>query len=1010
MFWKKLRVICACLLILSILVFSNGFSFAAYANYSITNVSFENLSGSSLADWGTGGSATFSSDTTVKFDGKRSAKIVCSDTSKNYVIQKWGITVSADQLYQAGLYTRTDLTSGSPKLSLYFYNSLGTLIKTVAFSGGGGRHSWEYMGGLVKVPSNAVSMGYSIEVGSCAGSLWFDAAELIQSSQKMTNSDFETWSSGVPQGWTGANGSGSNAVLSQCTNLFYNGSNCAKIVCGSPNGDSYYLHQWYIPVLQGDAYEFNVYYLKAYGWSGGTPQLKVYFYDSSYTYIGQSVSFNASGPVETWNYLGGKTLVPNNAAYATIELTTNAGKGTIYWDTASMGRIIHPPVNLGVVNRSAGIFGAAHIGNGKFLAGAFSSALDGCGQAAVVDDKTGQVSTTADLPGSSGCWSMITGLDGKIYIGTFTTNAGSGQSAAIYRMDPQNLSQAPVLVATVSGEMYSYSLSKGYKGGKQGIYFGTYGHGKLMFLSTDSSNYGTLTDIGTVDSTQKSDGSLKYPYVRSVVVAPNNLVYCGLGDSAGLKVYNPSNGTFTNVLPSTYSTWTWVYDMQLMNGKVYAQVSSATQTKTLIFDPANLGGQPVEAAAVMGCAVAYDSLQPNKYYVLSSAGIIDYNTTTNTYTKIGDVSESQWIIAMTYGELNKTGYPGKSLIGITSENKIWHYSPTTQQQEFIDFKINGYGMGVMSVQALGSKVYVGTGQLNLLSYYDTVTNNMVELGKPVNNGGEIYSMGVYNNKLYMGSYTEAILSVYDPSQAWNPGTTAGSNPRKIGKLDSSQYRPYCCAVGENNKIYFGSQANYGLYGGALSVLDPATDSISMLYRLPTDVDEAISALSYIPGQSKLIGGTIRVNSNQTVTGRVFIWDIPTNSITWLTSYPVRGAVTSIRVLSNGDAYIASKSGYVDVYNLASGWKANLQLNDNGNYSVEALAIGKDNHIYAAGKTIFARINSKTLTSETLFNEGTGPEDIWYNPISVDSNGNIYFANGCTLRVFHPLDAPAMNDF
>ena len=53
-------------------------------------------------------------------------------------------------------------------------------------------------------------------------------------------------------------------------------------------------------------------------------------------------------------------------------------------------------------------------------------------------------------------------------------------------------------------------------------------------------------------------------------------------------------------------------------------------------------------------------------------------------------------------------------------------------------------------------------------------------------GRELYHVPRPPDKLYVGSYGGSNIGVYDPSQPWNPGSEADSNPRNWGQLGQNQ--------------------------------------------------------------------------------------------------------------------------------------------------------------------------------------------------------------------------------
>ena len=95
-----------------------------------------------------------------------------------------------------------------------------------------------------------------------------------------------------------------------------------------------------------------------------------------------------------------------------------------------------------------------------------------------------------------------------------------------------------------------------------------------------------------------------------------------------------------------------------------------------------------------------------------------------------------------------------------------------------------------------------------------------------NRGGEVYGMVFYKGKLYTSAYVGGEHSVYDPSLPWNAFDNV--NPRMFADLYPKLVRPEGRSVmGPDGCIWTGWSAGYGIYGGALSRVQP--DSLKMDY-------------------------------------------------------------------------------------------------------------------------------------------------------------------------------------
>ena len=82
------------------------------------------------------------------------------------------------------------------------------------------------------------------------------------------------------------------------------------------------------------------------------------------------------------------------------------------------------------------------------------------------------------------------------------------------------------------------------------------------------------------------------------------------------------------------------------------------------------------------------------------------------------------------------------------------------------------------------------------------TQSLTNLGKAAYASGEIYSMGSLDGKLYLCSYPEARLSVYDPKRPLRFGDKEDSNPRDLGPMGEEQYRPRAMIAGPHGKSLY----------------------------------------------------------------------------------------------------------------------------------------------------------------------------------------------------------------
>jgi hypothetical protein len=135
-------------------------------------------------------------------------------------------------------------------------------------------------------------------------------------------------------------------------------------------------------------------------------------------------------------------------------------------------------------------------------------------------------------------------------------------------------------------------------------------------------------------------------------------------------------------------------------------------------------------------------------------------------------------------------------------------------------------------------------------------------------------MGHLGGKLYIASYPAARISIYDPSKPYRFGEDTDANPRDIGRLDDVGYRPRAMLCGPAGRIWVGSIPDYGMWGGTLASLDPATLAIKSHRHLVQDCSPV--ALEWLPEPKQIaVGMSIHGGSGTTpraTRAPIVFWD------------------------------------------------------------------------------------------------------------------------------------------
>jgi hypothetical protein len=192
-----------------------------------------------------------------------------------------------------------------------------------------------------------------------------------------------------------------------------------------------------------------------------------------------------------------------------------------------------------------------------------------------------------------------------------------------------------------------------------------------------------------------------------------------------------------------------------------------------------------------------------------------------------------------------------------------------------------------------------------LFVYDPQAQSLKNLGKASIATGEIYSMDSLDDKLYLCSYPEARLSVYDPQKPLRFGDKEDSNPRDLGPIGNEQYRPRTMIAGPHGRVYIGSYPDYGLLGGAISVYDPKKNE-KRVYRHIVQ-NQSIASLAYIEKFDLIAGGSsIRGGTGTHAIekeAKLILWDPKEErKIFEIVPVPEAKAILSLAVTVDGMLY------------------------------------------------------------------------------------------------------------
>jgi hypothetical protein len=254
----------------------------------------------------------------------------------------------------------------------------------------------------------------------------------------------------------------------------------------------------------------------------------------------------------------------------------------------------------------------------------------------------------------------------------------------------------------------------------------------------------------------------------------------------------------------------------------------------------------------------------------------------------------------------QSGLPDGRTFSLIDGNLLQIENPLTKEKKEIPLQYEAAGAYIFVVgTGPDGKVYGSSMAPLRLFVCDPQSESLANLGRASIANGEVYSMGVLDGKLYLCSYPEARLSVYDPNKPFRFGEIENSNPKDLGSMGGELYRPRAMVAGPHGNVYIGGYPDYGLLGGAIAVYDPKKNE-KRVYRNIIQ-NQSIASLAYIDKLDLIAaGGSIWGGTGTRAVekeAKLILWT-PKEEKKTFEIVPVPGAKTvlSLAVAVNGMVY------------------------------------------------------------------------------------------------------------
>ncbi|PSL00401.1 hypothetical protein CLV30_11661 [Haloactinopolyspora alba] len=497
----------------------------------------------------------------------------------------------------------------------------------------------------------------------------------------------------------------------------------------------------------------------------------------------------------------------------------------------------------------------------------------------VTDMRTGDTTFSTRLPRGNRSKALdYSAADGSVYIGT--------RQGDLFR-HPTGTETIEDLGTPLEDDGI-FSLETGDDGT---IYGGTYPGGHVFSVDPET---GDVRDFGQVAPSET--------YVQSLVEV-DGVVYAGSQPGGRLFRIDPDAGSVDEIaLPAGYEDEKAVYRLFAAGGKLFAFLQSTHVL--LVYDLAT-GEWVDEVTEFQGQAVS--PIDPatgeHVYFRLKNGEMARYHLGTGEHEEIGwrprvIPGRFAWV------DLDHPDFPGPTLaVTYQGSSRMEVFDVTSGETRRVYADLEG---APPPIHSLGTgpdgKIYIG-GYLSQsgMARWDPDTEKVERL----RGVRQVEGFGTFGDRLLIGRYPRAVLSVYDTGLPWDEGFD--QDPPVY--MEHFQDRPHAFAdLGD--RVAVGTVPQSGRLDGAIGLWDPVSGDLTVDQgvlgnRSPVTLATRGDGLVY--GGSTVWGG-YGVDPIEE-SGTLFIYDPDTGEVVYENA-PVEGEPSLSGLTFGPDGLL---------YGLAGGW-------------------------------------------------------------------------------------------